>query len=101
MKKLLILSIFTYFIFSSSVFATTSTDYLQEIYSKTCNKEVTIKSKKEFIDKYEQRLGDKFISSIVYGEADFKIKGARKKRVSYVCMLENDCTPIWGYILPR
>ena len=101
MKKIFSLSIFAYLILQSSVFATTSTDYLQEIYSKTCNKEVTIKSKKEFIDKYEQKLGDKFISSIAYGEADFKLKGARKKRVSYVCMLENDCTPIWGYILPR
>ena len=94
--------IFLIFVFTSlCANATVSTDYLQKVYSCQCNKDVTFKSKKEYIDKYEQRLGEKFISSIVYGEADMKIKGKRKKRVLYICMLENDTTPIWGYVLPR
>ena len=62
--------IFLIFVFTSlSANATVSTDYLERVYSCQCKKDVTFKSKKEYIDKYEQRLGDKFISSIVYGGA--------------------------------
>lgn len=99
--KRIILSVM--FILSSlTVHASECTDYLMNLYSNSHSKPVKIICRKEFIDKYEQKIGDKFISSIVYGQADMKIQGQRKKvRVSYICLLENDCKPIWGYIIPR
>ncbi len=86
---------------TTTVFASVSTDYLENLYSCQYDTKVNIKSKKEIIDKYEQKIGDNFISCISYGYADMKIKGKKKMRVSYICLLENDSTPIWGYIIPR
>ena len=60
-----------------------------------------IVSKKEFIDKYEQKVGDYYISSIVYGYGYMKIPKCKKQRISYITLIGNDCKPIWGYVIPR
>ena len=58
-------------------------------------------SKKEFIDKYEQKVGDYYISSIVYGYGYMKIPKCKMQRISYITLIGNDCKPVWGYVIPR
>ena len=89
-------------ILSAAVQASECVDYLSELYSCQYDAPVKIKSKLEVIDKYEQKIGNEYVSSIVYGQADLKIKHRKKMRVSYICLLKS-CTekPMWGYIIPR
>ena len=65
------------------------------------NDGANIIAKKEFIDKYEQKVGDYYISSIVYGYGYMKIPKCKKQRISYITLIGNDCKPIWGYVIPR
>ena len=98
MKKI-ILS-FLLLTFCSSVSASQYTDYFTDIYSKEYKKPVKIVSKDEQIEKYEQKIGDQFISSIVYGVGYMKVKGQKKIRITYICLLKNSCEIFWGHIIP-
>ena len=70
--------------------------------SKEYNTKVKIITKEEHIDKYEQKIGNCFISSIVYGVGYMKRPKCKKIRITYICLLENcEKPPIWGYIIPR
>ena len=80
--------------------ATEYTDYFSELYSKEYKKPVKIVSKTENIEKYEQKIGDQFISSIVYGVGYMKVKGQKKIRITYICLLKNSCEIFWGHIIP-
>lgn len=100
MKRTFILALFI-LLTPFSVFATEATDYLSDVYSKEYNSKVKIKSKKEYCDKYEQEIGGQYISSIVYGQADMKIKKCKKQKVNYICLFKNDCEIFWGYVIPR
>ncbi|CCZ51270.1 TPA: hypothetical protein CPT90_09335 [Candidatus Gastranaerophilales bacterium HUM_3] len=99
MRKLILLLIIL--CFALQVRASECTAYLCEIYSNEYNSKVKIVSKKEFIDKYEQKVGDYYISSIVYGYGYMKIPKCKKQRISYITLIGNDCKPIWGYVIPR
>ena len=101
MRKLLCFFILVFF--AGTVYAkdTACTEYLKNIYKNQYEKEVKLVSKKEHIDKYEQKIGDKFISSIAYGTGYLKIKGQKKIKINYICLLENCDKPFWGYIIPR
>ena len=101
MKRFVLFLLSGIFLSTVSAFATVSSDYLQDLYSCRYDTQVRFKSKKEFVDKYEQKFGDIFISSIAYGYADLKIKGRKKIKVSYICLLGNDLKPVWGYVIPR
>ncbi len=85
----------------SSVFASEATDFLTHLYANEYNMNVKIHSKKEFCNPCKQKIGDNYISEIVYGQADFKIKKCRKQKVSYICLFDNDCKPFWGFVIPR
>ena len=84
----------------SSVLASEYTDYFSEMYSKEYKKHVKVVSKDEHIEKYEQKVGDVFVSSIVYGVGYMKIKGHKKTRITYICLLKNNCEIFWGHIIP-
>lgn len=99
MKRLFLLLII--FLTSSSVFATECTDYLVSLCQKENAKKVKIVSKKEHIAEYKQEIGDQFIPYIAYGYGHMKIKGCRKTTISYLCLLDDKCKPIWGYVIPR
>lgn len=88
-------------LFANQVFATEVTDYLVEKYSKECGSKVRIQSLKEHIDSYSQKIGDYFVSSIVYGYGSMKMPKCRRTRITYVCILDNENQPIWGYVIPR
>ena len=64
------------------------------------NKRVKIVSKDEQIEKYEQKIGEQFVSSIVYGVGYMKVKGERKKRITYIVLLKNNCEIFWGHVIP-
>lgn len=100
MKRRIILTLFV-LLNTVSVFASEASDFLTDLYTKEYKCDVKIKSKREFCDKYEQKIGGQYISSIVYGQADMKIKGHKKQKVSYICLMENDCKIVWGYVIPR
>lgn len=100
MKKFLLLALILFSTLSAN--ATCCIDYLQELYSKEYNSKVKIVSKKEHIDKYEQKIGENFVSSIVYGVGYMKKPKCKKIRITYICLLSScDKPPIWGYIIPR
>ena len=100
MRKLLLTISILFFTLSAN--ATCCSDYLAELYSKEYNSKVKIVSKKEHIDKYEQKIGDFYVSSIVYGVGYLKRPKCKKMRITYICLLEScDKPPIWGYVIPR
>lgn len=99
MKKIILtLSVL---LFANQVFATEVTDYLVEKYSKECGSKVHIQSLKEHTDTYSQKIGDYCVSSIVYGYGSMKMPKCRRTRITYVCILDNENQPIWGYVIPR
>ena len=85
---------------SSSAMASQYTDYFSDLYSKEYNKRVKIVSKDEQIEKYEQKIGEQFVSSIVYGVGYMKVKGERKKRITYIVLLKNNCEIFWAHVIP-
>lgn len=75
--------------------------YLTDLYSKEYENPCKVVSKQEFVDKYEQKVGDYFISSIVYGYGYMKKHKCKKIRITYITLLGCDGNPIWGYVIPR
>ena len=98
MRKLLLLILILFSTLSAN--ATCCSDYLTDLYSKEYNTKVKIVSKKEHIDKYEQKIGDYFVSSVVYGVGYMKIKGQKKKRITYICLLKNCREIFWAHVIP-
>lgn len=94
---ILILSLF--FILPSN--ATECSKYLIECYSKDSEVPVKIVSKKEYVSEYNQKVGETQISAIAYGTGYMKKKKCRKKVITYICLLDVNCKPIWGYVIPR
>ena len=86
---------------SLTVYATESTDFLVDLYSKEYSQNVKIKPYKEFKNPCEQKIGDNYISEIVYGQAKFKMKKVRTQKVSYICVMDENKQPFWGYVIPR
>ena len=99
MKKIILF--LSVLLLSTPVFASQATEYLTEKYSKECNSKVRIQTLKEHRDDYSQKIGDYEISSIVYGYGSMKMPKCRRTRITYVCVFDKDCNPIWGYIIPR
>lgn len=81
--------------------STECTEYLAKNYSATYKANVEVTSQKEYIDKYENKINEQFISSIIYGKGYFKQENKRKQKITYLCILKDDDTITWGYILPR
>ncbi len=84
-----------------AVYATEATDFLVNMYSKEYNQNVKIKAYKEYSNPCQQKIGDNYISEIVYGQAKFKKKKVRTTNVSYICVLDNNNKPFWGGVIFR
>lgn len=82
-------------------YATEATDFLVDLYSKEYNQNIKIKTRKEFVNPCEQKIGENYISEIVYGQAKLKMKKARTAKVSYICLKDENQKPFWGYVMPR
>ena len=82
-------------------YATEVTDYLENIYLQEHSTATKIVSKDEHIEQYEQKLGNESFPFIAYGFGYMKVKRCKKQTISYICLLDNNCQPIWGYIIPR
>ena len=99
MKKLL--SLIIILCCSLSVSASEVTKFLENICEKDCNKNVTIVSKAEHTDIYNQKIGDIVFPYITYGYGYMKESHCKKKTISYICLSDKNCNPVWGYIIPR
>lgn len=95
MKKAFL--IFLTFLFAGPANSTVCTEYLSTAYQQP----VTLTSKKEYIDKYEEMIGSNFVSSIVYGKGYLKFPEKRRLKIYYICQLESYNKPIWGYVIPH
>ena len=83
-------------------FSTEASDFISKMCSDTCqNKKIKITVKKEHTEEYNQTVGNEFIPKITYGYGDMKINGRNKQRISYICLLNRNLKPIWGYVVPR
>lgn len=99
MKRLFLILILMVFLLPAG--ASECTKYLTDLYTKENETSCKIVSKQEFTDKYEQKIGDYYISSIVYGYGYMKKRKCRKIRIAYITLLDCNDNPIWGYVIPR
>ena len=101
MKKIFLILGFCFSVLSVSATSTEASKYAEEQYAKQIgNEKVRINVKKEHTVEYQQKVGDQIIPAITYGYGDMKAKNCRKTRISYICLLDSNCKPIWSYIVP-
>ena len=87
----------------SSVYAgsTDASRYAEQQYAKQVgNPKVHINVKKEHTVEYQQKIGDQLVPAITYGWGDMKAIGEKKKRISYIILLDEECKPFWSFITP-
>lgn len=81
--------------------ATEASEYAEKQYSRqTGNEKVHITVKKEHTVEYQQKIGEQIIPAITYGYGDMKAIKQKKCRITYICLLDENCKPIWSYIFP-
>lgn len=89
-------------LFPAGAFASVCTDYLSGLYSENYNENIEISpDKRERTDKYEDKINNEFISSVVYGKGYLKQKNRRRQKIMYFCTMKDSKTPVWGYVFPR
>ena len=102
MKKILIVLILLLTTtFSVSARSTEASKFAENQYSKQYCVKPIINVLKEHTEKYNQKIGEMFIPAITYGYGSMKVKGERKCRISYMCLLNEECKPVWSYIIKR
>lgn len=87
----------------SSVYASTTdgSRYAEQQYAKQIgNPKVHINVKKEHTVEYQQKIGEQIVPAITYGWGDMKAKNEKKKRVTYIILLNEECKPFWSFIAP-
>lgn len=89
-------------LFPAGAFASVCPDYLSDLYSENYNENIEISpDKRERTDKYEDKINNEFISSVVYGKGYLKQKNRRRQKIMYFCTMKDSKTPVWGYVFPR
>lgn len=86
----------------NQVYASTeASEFVAEQYAAASgNEQVHIVVKKEHTMEYQQPVGGEMIPAITYGYGDMKVKGCRKLKITYLCLLNKDFKPLWSYIIP-
>lgn len=101
MKRILVLLCILFFSVSYAC-ATEASKYAAQKYSETTgSRNVRITVKKEHTEECTQKIGEADVFAITYGYGDMKVKGKRKARISYICLLDKNCDIIWSCIIPR
>ena len=91
-----------FFLMSSFCHGTEYSEFAAKNYAEEYNLDkVHITVKKEHTEELAQEFGQTFFPYIVYGYGDIKGKKCKKKRISYICLLDCKLNPIWSYIIPR
>ena len=101
MKKLILSFIASSITLSVSAFTTECSEYLEKQYKDNDGNNSKIIVKKEHTEEYMQKIGDKNVHAITYGYGYMKLKDEKKCRITYICLLDDNCNPIWGYVIPR
>jgi len=85
-----------------SVSATNASKFIENTYAKSHgNRQTRITVKKEHTEQAFQCIGKESLNAIVFGYGDLKVQGCKKCRISYICLLNSECKPFWGWIIPR
>ena len=98
-KRFMLLICFLYVSLNVAV-ATEASKFVEAQYQKETCTQAHITVKKEHTVEYQQKIGEQIVPAITYGYGDMKVKGCRKCRISYICLLDKDCTPMWSFIVP-
>ena len=85
-----------------SVSATNASKFIEKIYAESHgNRKTHITVKREHTEQAFQFIGEKYINAITFGYGDIKISGCKKCRITYICFLNCNLEPFWGWIIPR
>ena len=80
-----------------SVSATEASKFVEQKYTEqTGCKSVKITVKKEHTEEYQQPIGSQMVPAITYGYGD----KCKKIRITYICLLDENCLPFWCFIVP-
>ena len=100
MKKCFAL-VFCWFFIADTFASTVASRFAEEEYAcKNSLEKVHIIVKKEHTTDYNQIICNDNIQAITYGYGDLKVKGRKKIRISYICLLDVNRKPFWSYIIP-
>ncbi len=95
MKVLFLVLFFCFTILPIYSYSSEASKFAEREYAKKNNCEkVKINMKKEYSTEYQQDTG----KIIIYGWGDIKIKGCKKKKITYVVLLDNFGKPGWSSI---
>ena len=87
--------LFCFLVLPASAYSSNASKFAEMEYIKTNNcKKLQINMKKEYSTESQQKTGE----TIVYGWGDIKIKGCKKKRITYVVLYDNLGSPLWSKI---
>lgn len=98
MKKVVLLFALLFVI--NIVCATESTKYFEKQMSEKYNCPVNIKLIKEYSEPYFQKICERQITDIVYGEAYLKITRCKKTKISYVCLKDDNSKIVHCDMIP-
>ncbi len=100
MKNIFFVLLFCIFALPVSAYSGKASKFAAQEYAKKNNcKKVCINMKREYC--LEQRLNicNLKVQKIIYGWGDIKVKGCKKKRITYVVLLDNSGKPCWSNII--
>lgn len=81
--------------------ATDASKFAEKQYANQIgNPKVSINVKKEHTIEYQQKIGGQKVHAITYGYGDMKAKDEKKKRITYITLLDDECKPFWSFIAP-
>ena len=100
MKRALLILIFCLTTLSASSYTTDASKFSEEQYSLNNNCNVKIKVIKEYTNEYQQQIGERIVPAITYGYGYIKGKDRKKCKITYICLLDENCKPFWSYIVP-
>jgi hypothetical protein len=96
MRNFAFVLIFSFLALPVFGYSSIASRFAESEYAKKNNCEkVCINMKKEYLTEYKQKNGE----TIVYGWGDMKIKGCKKRRITYVVLTDESGKPCWSSII--
>ena len=99
MNYLVFVIIFFFLVAPVSAYSSPASKFAESEYAKVNNcRKVHINMKKEYCDDYSLKTGERSITRVVYGWGDMKIKGCKKRKVTYCVLYDADNKPYWSSV---
>lgn len=101
MKKLVLFTVCCLLLSAAYAGSTDASRFAEKEYAKQIgNPKVRINVKKEHTVEYQQKVGNQIVPAVTYGYGDMKAKGEKKKQITYITLLDEECKPFWSFIAP-